>query len=113
MHNDAERAMEDIAAYAEHLPALVAGDQVLAVSTQAGWVVTARLVASQAQSKGPAWRLLDDGRLAVQCDAGLLLQAGDARIEILADGAVRIDGNEVHTLARGTQRIQGAVIQIN
>ncbi|MCH8542081.1 MAG: hypothetical protein LAT61_00800 [Alcanivorax sp.] len=113
VQSEARCPPEPIAAYAEHLPPLSAGDQVLAISTQVGWVVTARLVADQAHGNGPAWRLLEDGRLAVQCDGGLVLQAGEASIEILADGAVRIDGNEVHTLARGTQRIQGAIIQIN
>ncbi len=85
------------------------GQRVLAQPTRQGWVITAILggLASPRVQEDEA------GRLCLQCDRGIVLQVGDAHIEIDAEGCITVDGKEIHTLASGLQRILGATVQIN
>lgn len=88
---------------------LQCGDKVLVQPTLQGWVITALLE----QTATRPINVDNDGRLVLSCEQGIRLQVGDARIDISADGCITVDGQEVHTLASGLQRILGATVQIN
>lgn len=105
-----ESGEQIVAADMAILPApLKTQDRVLVQPTPQGWIITSLLAGQQR----PPVALDDEGRLLLQCDKGIRLQVGDAHIDITAEGCITVDGKEVHTLARGLQRILGATVQIN
>ncbi|MES2264689.1 MAG: hypothetical protein V4724_39830 [Pseudomonadota bacterium] len=52
-------------------------------------------------------------RLNLAALAGIELQCGEARIRMTLDGKVQIEGNEVLSAAIGSNRIEGASIDLN
>ncbi len=50
---------------------------------------------------------------AICSDQRILLQCGDAFIELNAEGTIRIHGNYVESVAYGTNRLKGSSVKIN
>lgn len=86
------------------------GGRVVAAPVRGGVIVTAGL-------SGPGGddgvRRLPDGRLLVQAEQGVVLQAGRARIELQPDGRLLIQGREVEHRAEEALALQASLIEIN
>lgn len=51
--------------------------------------------------------------LTIRSDRGLVLESGEARIEISPDGGIRVHGLYIDSLAYGPHRIRGGSIKLN
>ncbi|MED5387321.1 MAG: hypothetical protein VX793_00600 [Pseudomonadota bacterium] len=100
---------------AETVTTLADGDKVLCLLDDAlGVVVTDRIVPMA--DSAPATDLiteLENGQLLFDAPRGLILQTGDARIELRPDGCLLLDGQEIHAIADGINRLLGARIELN
>jgi hypothetical protein len=110
-----------MATISTHLPYLEAGQKVIAIDTgeNSGWLIVA------------AWPILGQAKPPLQFDAstGTLhiqaarlnlsalavveLSCGDARIRLSLDGKAHIEGAEIVSSAIGSNRIEGASIDLN
>jgi len=100
-----------VAGHFSAVPPLRAGDKVALLASAEGPLVIGRL---RGTGEGPAPLLQDlEGRLLIAAGEGLCLQAGESRIELDADGRIRLDGREITSIATGRQRLQGATIELN
>ncbi|MCG8393148.1 MAG: hypothetical protein MI745_08700 [Pseudomonadales bacterium] len=98
----------------ESVTLLGEGDRVLyLLAPGQGIIVTDRLVAADSLTHAPLIDELDDGRLRFDAPQGLILQAGQARVELRADGTVLLDGREIQAVADGLNRLLGARIELN
>jgi hypothetical protein len=98
-------------AHAAHVPALVAGDRVIAQSVSNQWIVLARLRGAQ---EGPAVNMREeDGRLVIEASGALVLKCGAASVELTADGKIRVHGKRIVNVAEGPMRLQGSIIELN
>ncbi|SEP10693.1 hypothetical protein [Aquisalimonas asiatica] len=88
--------------------ALQDGDRVVACPVRGGAVVTVSLTRT---AEGA--RRLPDGRLLVQAAEGVVLQAGEARIELQPDGRLLIHGRNVEHRADQALALQASVVEIN
>ncbi len=110
--------MWPVSEYAEHLGGLKGGDRVTAVLAGTGAdqadaaIVTSRLV--RASESTPALvDELESGALLFNAPKGLILQAGNSRIELQPDGTLLIDGEDIRTLARHRYTVKGARVELN
>lgn len=91
--------------------ALRAGDAVLASTTSTGVVIVGRLRGSD---ETPAAVLREaGGRLEISAERSVAIHAGRSRIEIGADGVIRVDGEEVHHTAERRLSLMGASLEFN
>jgi hypothetical protein len=56
---------------------------------------------------------VEDGRLVIDAPGALTLTSGKSRIEIDADGRIRIEGKQYATVVEGNLRLQGSLIELN
>jgi hypothetical protein len=105
---------------ATHVPGVVSGQQVAAVDGgQAGWLITAAWpLPGQADKPfdfDPATGTLriHAARLNLAAVASIELQCGEARIRLSVDGKAQIEGKEILSAAIGSNRIEGASIDLN
>lgn len=54
-----------------------------------------------------------DGKLCIEASKSIVLKAGKSRVELTADGRIRVDGQEIYQLADGLLRLRGATLEIN
>ena len=100
-----------VCAHLQHVELLQPQDQVLLVETDQGWIVCGRLRPPGATPQPRQEQT--NGRLTLQADQAVCLQAGDNRLEIQADGAILLDGEQITAIARSRIRLQGATIELN
>ncbi|MFV8835162.1 hypothetical protein ACNSTU_09345 [Aquisalimonas sp. APHAB1-3] len=84
------------------------GDRVVACPVRGGAVITLSLTRSPEGA-----RRLPDGRLLVQAAEGVVLQAGEARIELQPDGRLLIHGRNVEHRAEQALALQASLVEIN
>lgn len=90
------------------------GDTVLyLVSSQRGVIIYERLIPANNSASAPVFDELEDGRLLFDAPNGLILQAGQSRIELQSDGTLLLDGREIQAAADGLNRLLGARIELN
>lgn len=93
------------------VPPLQGGDKVALLASAEGPLVIGRL---RGPGESPPPLLQDrEGRLLIAAGEGICLQAGESRIELDADGRIRLDGREIASIATGCQRLQGSTIELN
>jgi hypothetical protein len=110
-HVDLWGTIHAIAGHLHHVDLLHPEDRVLITETDMGWIVCGRLRTTGAT---PQPRLeQNNGRLMLEADQVLCLQAGNNRLEIRADGCICLDGDQITSIARGRMRLQGATIELN
>lgn len=91
--------------------ALSTGDRVLAMRSDAGFVVTGRLLD---KDETPPPRLKSrDGHLLVEAEKSVRLRAGEHRIEVHADGRIELDGCRITGYAEGRICLIGSNIELN
>jgi hypothetical protein len=106
---------------ATHIPFLVPGQQVALIGggTQEGWLIIAAWpLPGQAEPPmqfNPATGTLSiqAARLNLSALAMIELCCGDAKIRLSLDGRAQIEGAEIVSAAIGTNRIEGASIDLN
>ena len=102
--DDATPGLWPVREYAEHLGGLNTGDRVMAIlQDDESCVVTSRLV----PPAGP------QNKLVVDAPQGVVLKAGDALLELRADGTVLINGKNIYSEASGLNQISGARLNLN
>lgn len=100
-----------VAGHFSAVPPLEAGDKVALLASAEGPLVIGRL---RVPGESPPPLLQDrQGRLLIAAGEGICLQAGESRIELDADGRIRLDGREIASIATGRQRLQGSTIELN
>jgi hypothetical protein len=108
-----------LAAVATHVPSLLPGQRVMAAqSTEGDWLVVAAWPAAGSESPfqfDAQTRLLriHASRLQLSAVGAIELHCGDARVRLTLDGKVQIEGAEVLSSAVGSNRIEGASIDLN
>lgn len=93
-----------VVAHAQMLPELQIDDRVLVVMTADGAVVTQVLLDDDG---GPA------RRLTLQAAHGLVIRCGGSRIELSADGGIRVSGDMIHQQADGRMVLRGGRVELN
>jgi hypothetical protein len=107
------------AAVATHVPFLLPGQRVMAAKAgEGGWLIVAAWPAAGSESPfqfDVQTRLLriQASRLQLSAVAAIELLCGDARVRLTLDGKVQIEGAEVLSSAVGSNRIEGASIDLN
>jgi len=87
------------------------GDLACVAVTAQGAVVLGRL---RSATEGPAALPREaEGRVEIAARHSVLIRAGASRIEICADGSIRLDGREVHQVAEGRLSLLAATVEIN
>ncbi|ALC17968.1 hypothetical protein DSOUD_3248 [Desulfuromonas soudanensis] len=106
-----QREPLSVAGHFSDVPPLREGDRVALLASAEGPLVIGRLRGS---GESPPPLLQDrEGRLLIAAGEGICLQAGGSRIELDADGRIRLDGREIASIASGLQRLQGSTIELN
>lgn len=91
--------------------ALEPGDLACVAATAQGVVVLGRL---RSATEAPAALPREaGGRVEIAAHHSVLIRAGASRIEIRADGSIRLDGREVHQVAEGRLSLLAATVEIN
>ena len=106
---------------ATHIPFLLPGQQVALVDggQQAGWLIVAAWPlpgqTEQPMQFNPATGTLSiqAARLNLSALAMIELSCGDAKIRLSLDGKAHIEGAEIVSAAIGSNRIEGASIDLN
>lgn len=109
---DDEQISLPVIAHLSEVPPLQEGDSVLVARSEEGVLVQGRL---RREGEKPTRALVEedeDGKLRFEAAGGICLQVGESRIEILADGRIRIDGEEVCTTAAGRVKLRGGSIEL-
>jgi len=110
------------AAVATHIPYIVPGQQVAAldVGGHAGWLITAAWPVTDRHIEAPFAFDPATGTLRIQATrldlaavANIELSCGAARLCLSVDGKAQIEGKEVLSAAIGSNRIEGASIDLN
>ncbi|MBA3980214.1 MAG: hypothetical protein C0462_06375 [Alcanivorax sp.] len=116
--DDATPGLWPVSEYAEHLGGLNAGDRVMALLCEksAGQTVSAVISSRLVSASDTTPALVDElenGTLRLNAPKGLILQAGNSRIELQPDGTLLIDGEDIRTLARHRYIVKGARVEFN
>lgn len=102
-----------VSEYADHLGGLKNGDRVAGTLLEGrSVIVTSKLVSTDKDTPALIDEL-DNGALLFDAPHGLVLQSGNSRIELQPDGTVRIDGEDIHTLARHHYQVKSARVDLN
>lgn len=91
--------------------ALHTGDRVLAMQSDAGLVVTGRLL-DKDETPPPRFKTRN-GHLLVEAEKSVRLRAGEHRIEVHSDGRIELDGCKITGYAEGRICLIGANIKLN
>jgi hypothetical protein len=102
-----------MATISTHLPYLEAGQKVIAIDTgeNSGWLIVAAWPIQFDASTGTLH--IQAARLNLSALAVVELSCGDARIRLSLDGKAHIEGAEIVSSAIGSNRIEGASIDLN
>ncbi len=106
------------AAIATHIPGLQPGQRVLVQGDLADWLVTA---AWPAPGAAPVFQIdvqsgllrIHAARVQLSALGAIELNCGDASLRLSLDGKVQIEGKDVLSAASGSNRIEGASIDLN
>lgn len=107
------------ASIATHIPYLLPGQQVAVLEAGTGWLVVAAWPqpgqVEQPLHFDPATETLhiQAARLNLSALAKIELCCGEARIRLSLDGKAHIEGAEILSAAIGSNRIEGASIDLN
>lgn len=100
-----------VAGHLDCAGALAPGDRACVAATAQGVVVLGRL---RSPAEAPAALPREaGGRVEIAAAHSVLIRAGASRIEICADGSIRLDGREVHQVAEGRLSLAAATVEIN
>lgn len=87
------------------------GDTVGYMNTPDGALIVDRL---RREGEGPSADIQEEnGHVVVSAGQSLTLMAGGSRLEISADGRIRIDGNEVQQNAHGRLALRAPSVELN
>lgn len=102
----------NVIAHGAEVSFLNEGDQVLALLTPNGAIITHRLrKTGEAPQQGFVVR--KDGALEVDNANGIVIKANNSHITIDKTGRIFVDGKEIYSFAVGVNRLQGATIELN
>ncbi|MFV1983375.1 MAG: hypothetical protein ACC657_07530 [Thiohalomonadales bacterium] len=112
LENDNNYKINNNIIHASSVPSLIAGDKVIVLEISDTFVVTDKL---RAPGDKPTigFEVNEDGSLSLHSDVSIILKTLNAKIDILENGKIMIDGNEVYSLSSGLNRIQGTSIELN
>lgn len=111
LRDPATGACLQVAGHLDCAAALKPGDLACVAATAEGVVVLGRL---RAANEAPAALPRETGgRVEIAAQHSVLIRAGASRVEIRADGSIRLDGREVHQVAEGRLSLLGATVEIN
>ena len=100
-----------VAGHLESVASLHRGDTVCVLDTPSGAVVVGRL---RGCGEPPAAVLRDAGGcVEVSAEQSIAIRTGRSRIELSADGVVRVDGTEVHQIAERRLALTAATVEVN
>lgn len=98
--------------HASSVPVLSIGDKVIIQEISNILILTDKLRASD-ELPSVGFEFNNDGSLNLFSDGNIKLNTANAKIDILSNGKILIDGNEVYSLSNGVNRIQGTSIELN
>ena len=110
------------ATIATHIPYIVPGQQVAAldVGGYAGWLIVAAWPATDRHIEAPfafdpatGTLRIKATRLDLAAVVNIELSCGEARLSLSVDGKTQIEGKEILSAAVGSNRIEGASIDLN
>lgn len=110
-HND-NRPSYTIVGHASHVPWLQPGDQVLALMTADGAVITHRL-RSEAEVPPINIRMDQNGVATLEAPEGITLKSGQSEITLCADGHIRLDGQDITQFGEEAVKLFGATVKLN
>ena len=107
-----EESVLRVTGHLSAVPVLQQGDSVLYATTgEGGCVIIGRL---RGVGEAPAAQITEqNGAVELKPRRSLRLQVGKSWLELTADGAIRIDGNEISAFAQGRFSLQGATLELN
>jgi len=98
--------------HAASVPNLVAGDKVIVQKISNYYVITDKL-RNPGDKPTTGFDINEDGSLSLDTDVSIILKTLNAKIEISANGKIKIDGKEVYSFSNGVNKIQGTSIELN
>lgn len=101
-----------VIAHGAEVSVLNEGDQVLAVLTNTGAIITHRL-RKPGEMPQQGFVVRKDGALEVDNANGINIKANNSHISIDKTGRIFVDGKEIYSFAVGVNRLQGATIELN
>jgi len=111
-----------VASIATHIPYVLPGQRVAVLDggEQAGWLITAAWPVCDSKIEAPfhfdpatGTLRIQAARLNLAAVANIELTCGEARIRLSVDGKMQIEGKEILSAAIGSNRIEGASIDLN
>lgn len=101
-----------VLAHASNVPWLNIGDEVLALLAADGWVVTHRL-RSENEISPLEIRMDQNGVATLEAPEGITLKSGQSEIQIMADGRIRLDGEDITQFGNQAVKLFGATVKLN
>jgi hypothetical protein len=101
-----------VIAHSAEVSFLNEGDQVLALLSVDGAIVTHRL-RRPGDKPQQGFSVRADGALEINNAKGISIRANNSHISIDKTGRIFVDGKEIYSFAIGVNRLQGATIELN
>jgi len=98
--------------HASSVPVLSIGDKIIVSDISNNFIVTDK-IRTLDEKPTVGFEFNNDGSLSLYSSANIKLKSNKAKIEILKNGKILIDGHEVYSLSNGINRIQGSTIELN
>ncbi len=98
--------------HASSVPHLSINDSVIVQNISGLFIITDKL-RNPEEKPTAGFNVNDDGSLSLYSDVSIVLKTLNAKVDILKNGKIMIDGNEVYSLSKGINRIQGTSIELN
>ncbi len=98
--------------HASSVPNLSVNDSVIVQNISGLFIITDKL-RNLGERPTSGFDINEDGSLSLYSDVSIVLKTLNAKVDILENGKIMIDGNEVYSLSKGINRIQGTSIELN
>jgi len=98
--------------HASSVPSLFVGDKVI-VQFISGYLIIIDKIRNSEEKPTVGFDVNNDGSLSLYSTADITLKTENATIEILKNGKILIDGNEIYSISHGINRMQGTSIELN
>ncbi|MFV2059338.1 MAG: hypothetical protein ACC653_01570 [Gammaproteobacteria bacterium] len=98
--------------HASSVPHLLSEDKVIVQKISGNYIITDKLRQS-GERPTIGFDINEDGSLNLYSDVQITLKTLNAKIDVLANGKILIDGNEVYSISNGINRMQGTSIELN
>lgn len=100
-----------VLSHASDVPWLQADDDVLVLMAADGPVVTHRL---RNDSEMPPLQIrMEDGIAKLEAPEGITLKSGQSEIQLMADGRIRLDGEDITQFGTQAVKLYGATVKLN